>query len=129
MDVHAGRPGRRKGTPKTGGRKKGTPNKATAAKAAQIAASGQTPLDYLLEVMRNTRNVLSVRVDAAKAAAPYVHPKLQAIEHSLPKPEGSAAEQQGAVFEAARRIASVFAEAINAKKSNGQLQPQPRSTQ
>ena len=66
---------------KTGGRKKGIPNKATAAKAQAIAASGKTPLDYLLEVMRDELAALPDRIDAAKAAAPYVHPKLASIEH------------------------------------------------
>src|SRR5262249_5195936 len=37
---------------KTGGRKRGTPNKATAAKAAAIAASGLTPLDFTIATMR-----------------------------------------------------------------------------
>ena len=37
---------------KTGGRKKGTPNKITAAREANIAASGLTPLDFMLGVMR-----------------------------------------------------------------------------
>lgn len=67
---------------KTGGRKKGVPNKATAAKAAAIAASGLTPLDYLLDVMRNSDDALQ-RLDAAKAAAPYVHPKLASIDHKV----------------------------------------------
>ena len=31
-----------------GGRRKGTPNRAIAAKAAEIAASGMTPLDYMV---------------------------------------------------------------------------------
>ncbi len=69
-----------KGGPKVGGRQKGTPNKATATKAAAIAASGLTPLDYLLDVLRNTENDLAVRVDAAKAAAPYVHPKRAPVD-------------------------------------------------
>jgi hypothetical protein len=65
---------------KTGGRKKGIPNKATAAKAAAIAESGLTPLDYLLSVVRDETAETPVRVDAAKAAAPYVHPKLQPVD-------------------------------------------------
>jgi hypothetical protein len=68
---------------KTGGRKKGTPNKATAAAAikAEIAASGEIPLDYMLRVMRD-ETVEPTRRDAmAKAAAPYVHPTLQSIRH------------------------------------------------
>jgi len=62
---------------KTGGRKKGSLNRATAAKAAQVAAmaaeitvTGETPLDYLLRVMRNAETELHARLDAAKAAAP-----------------------------------------------------------
>ena len=69
-----------RGTAKTGGRKKGTPNKATAAKATAIAASGLTPLDYLLSVVRNEANPPALRIDAAKSAAPYVHPKLSSVE-------------------------------------------------
>lgn len=68
---------------KTGGRKKGVPNKATAAKQAEIAASGLTPLEFMLGVMRNEGNEQSVRLDAAKAAAPYVHPKLANIDAKI----------------------------------------------
>jgi hypothetical protein len=67
---------------KTGGRAKGVPNKATAAKAAAVQASGLTPLDYMLKVMRDTSVEAGRRDDMAKAAAPYVHPKLAAIEHT-----------------------------------------------
>lgn len=67
---------------KTGGRKKGTPNKATAKKAAEIAKSGQTPLEFMLTTMRNSSRPFDIRLDAAKSAAPYVHPKLAAIEHT-----------------------------------------------
>lgn len=67
---------------KTGGRKKGVPNKATAKKAAEIAATGLTPLDYMLQRMRDETADPFVRLDAAKAAAPYVHPKLANIEHT-----------------------------------------------
>lgn len=67
---------------KTGGRQKGSRNKATAAKAAEIAASGLTPLDYMLKVMRDDTADASRRDWAAGAAAPYVHPRLAAIEHT-----------------------------------------------
>jgi hypothetical protein len=69
------------GMPKTGGRKKGIPNKASTQRAQEIAASGLTPLDYLIAVMRNEGLDLHQRVDAAKAAAPYIHPKLASVEH------------------------------------------------
>lgn len=67
---------------KTGGRQKGTPNRKTAETIAAVEAAGITPLDYLLLVMRDELKSSDVRLDAAKAAAPYVHPKLAAIEHS-----------------------------------------------
>lgn len=67
---------------KTGGRTKGTPNKATAQKAAEIAASGETPLDYMLRIMRDGTVNHERRDDMAKAVAPYVHPKLATVEHA-----------------------------------------------
>lgn len=74
--------GRPKGQSKSGGRKKGTPNKATAKREAEIAKSGKTPLQFLIERMRNTKASMAERIDCAKAAAPYVHPKLASVEHS-----------------------------------------------
>ena len=70
---------------KTGGRKTGTPNRATAAKAAEIAASGVTPLEYMLSVMRAPTGTVedAVRLDAAKAAAPYVHPRLSTVDATV----------------------------------------------
>ncbi len=70
--------GRREGA----GRKAGVPNKTTLQKEAMIAASGLTPLDYMLRILRDEACEPLVRMDAAKAAAPYVHPRLNAIEHS-----------------------------------------------
>jgi hypothetical protein len=66
---------------RSGGRKKGTPNKATTAAAikAEIAASGELPLDYMLRIMRDP-NADDARRDAmAKAAAPFVHPHLATL--------------------------------------------------
>lgn len=45
-------------------------------------ADGLSPLDYILNVMRDEKKTEAERLDAAKAAAPYMHPRLQAIEHS-----------------------------------------------
>lgn len=38
--------------------------------------SGISPLDFLLSVMRGDAYEFSSRLDAAKAAAPYVHARL-----------------------------------------------------
>ena len=72
-----------------GGRKAGTPNKASAAKAAQIEASGLTPLDFMLQVLRDKKADMHTRFEAAKAAAPYVHPKFAPTEQ--PKPDDTKA--------------------------------------
>lgn len=69
------------GRTKTGGRKKGTPNKATARREAEISASGLTPLEYMLKVMRDPHEDTDRRLEAAGKAAQYVHPKLAAITH------------------------------------------------
>jgi hypothetical protein len=70
------------GAPKTGGRKKGVSNKRTIAKTEAIEQSGLTPLAYMLSVLRNEELEQAVRMDAAKSAAPYVHPKLANTELS-----------------------------------------------
>ena len=38
------------------------------------------PLDYLLSVMRDANNDQAARINAAKAAAPSLHPKLAVQE-------------------------------------------------
>jgi hypothetical protein len=40
------------------------------------------PLDFMLAIMRDECSPLSSRFEAAKAAAPYCHPKLASIQHS-----------------------------------------------
>ena len=64
---------------KSGGRLKGTKNKVTAERQAAVEASGLTPLEFMLSVMRDPANETAVRLDAAKAAAGYVHPRLTAV--------------------------------------------------
>ncbi len=68
---------------KTGGRQKGVRNKASIAKAAQVAASGLTPLDYMLSVLRDTTQPPSRRDWASAAAAPYIHPKLATLQSNV----------------------------------------------
>lgn len=61
------------------GRKKGLPNKRTAEAQEQAKASGITPLEYMLSVMRTQETDPRERLAAAQAAAPYVHAKLSSI--------------------------------------------------
>lgn len=64
------------------GRKRGSPNKATAERQAEVEASGDAPLDYMLSVLRDPMADVKRRDWAAEKAAPYVHPKLASVEHT-----------------------------------------------
>ena len=65
-----------------GGRPKGSINKKTQELVAQVLSSGMTPLEYLLNEMRDVLNTPEVRRDCAKSAAPYLHPRLNSTELS-----------------------------------------------
>lgn len=72
------RGGKREGA----GRKVGALTIKTREVADKAAASGLTPLEYMLTVMRDEEAERTRRDDMAKAAAPYMHPKLAAVEHT-----------------------------------------------
>jgi hypothetical protein len=70
---------------KTGGRKKGTLNKSTEQRqktAAELLVLGISPLEFLLSVMRDETVERDARMEAAKSAAPYMHPRLASTEIS-----------------------------------------------
>ena len=62
------------------GRPKGALNKLAVKAAQEIAESGDTPLQFLVGLMRDEEADPKLRLDAARAAAQYVHPKLAASE-------------------------------------------------
>lgn len=62
------------------GRKPGSVTKRTREIAERAIQEGLTPLEYLLRVLRDEGMDTETRMDAAKSAAPYIHPKLSAIE-------------------------------------------------
>lgn len=87
---------------KTGGRKKGSVNKANTLGriAAKLIAEKTvnnikiTPLEYLMNVVTNNNLLenglpevpMTIKIDAAKAAAPYIHKKMpQETQISAPK--------------------------------------------
>jgi hypothetical protein len=89
---------------KHGGRERGALNKRTLAKIAEAKARAaemaigkhETPLDFMLAVMRMVELPLKARMQAAKDAAPYVHYRLISNENLNATmdvdPERSAAE-------------------------------------
>jgi hypothetical protein len=58
------------------GRPRGARNKTAEAVRQKAAATGITPLDYMLKVLRNEGEDEKRRDAMAIAAAPYIHPKL-----------------------------------------------------
>lgn len=71
------------GGPRPGaGRKAGASTRLNEVARKQAAEGGLMPLDYMLAILRDEGNDAPTRMDAAKAAAPYLHARLAAIEHS-----------------------------------------------
>jgi hypothetical protein len=58
------------------GKPKGSVSKLDKVVREKALQSGLTPLDYLLGLLRDEGQNQDTRIDAAKAAAPYVHAKL-----------------------------------------------------
>jgi Family of unknown function (DUF5681) len=69
------------GNPK--GRPRGSLNKRTRTLLEAAKAGGEMPLDFLLRLMRDSHSPMARRLEAAKAAAPFLHPKLSAIDAKL----------------------------------------------
>ena len=61
------------------GRKQGSVNRLNVELIKRAEEGGQMPLDYMLKVMRDESVDTKVRIDAAKAAAPFVHQKLASL--------------------------------------------------
>lgn len=75
------RGGKRQGA----GRRKGQVSKQTELRkqiAEKALSEGISPLDYMLNILRDETAEKAQRFQAAKEAAPYVHPRLAAVEHS-----------------------------------------------
>jgi hypothetical protein len=63
------------------GRKKGAATKITEKAREAAAEGGIMPLDYMLDILRNEELTRDERMDAAKAAAPYLHAKLVSTQN------------------------------------------------
>lgn len=72
----------RGGSRQGAGRKPGAATRFNEEARAKAAEGGLMPLDYLLAVLRDDTKPQETRIDVAKAAAPYVHARLAAVEHS-----------------------------------------------
>jgi hypothetical protein len=73
------RGGKREGA----GRKVGSKLQKSAAIAHRLAEDGQTPLDFIVGLMRDESQPIDLRLDCAKAAAPYIHPRLAMVHNKI----------------------------------------------
>jgi len=64
------------------GRKEGSATARTREIANRAIENGLTPLEYMLGVMRDPKADVTRRDEMARAAAPYIHPRLAAVQHS-----------------------------------------------
>lgn len=62
------------------GRKPGSLTKRNQEIAAKAMSEGESPLEYMLRVMRDSTADEARRADMAKSAAPYMHPRLASTE-------------------------------------------------
>lgn len=98
------------------GRPKGSKNTKTREIAEKAAAEGITPLEYMLEVMRDPRLPPAQRMDAAKSAAPYIHPRLASVavggdpDNPIEVNHGVSEQISGHVAEALEELSRVRAD-------------------
>ena len=113
---------------KTGGRRKGAKNKATVEReigqaqiVAEAKAEGISPLEVMLGAMRDAWGKADMDAASryAKDAAPYVHPRLAAVEHTGKDGKDLIPEKAASAFELARYMAFVLEQAATKPKANG----------
>lgn len=75
------------------GRPRGKLNQFAMETARQVEESGQTPVDLLVSMYRDVSLDIKLRIDAARAAAPYVHPRLATSEVDLTTTPKESAEE------------------------------------
>ena len=94
-----------------GGRPKGAKTERTRAIAEQVALTGLTPLEVMMEAMRHYQAIgnRDKAVAIAKDAAPYMHPRLHAVAGADLKPKGGLLDDGGPdLVTMARKVALAF---------------------
>lgn len=115
------RGGKREGA----GRKPGSKNRLDEVQRNSVAATGTTPLAYMIAVMRDPNAPIARRDEMAKAAAPYMHARLASIEQTTPPPDVSG--NQVSALERARRLAFALVEGVRTK-SKDTAQDKPKAS-
>lgn len=110
------RGGKREGA----GRKAGQSTKLNEEARKKALASGISPLDYLLQVMREEENDAKRRDWAAAAAAPYVHARRASVDEPPPPPlTGDTVTS----LEKARRLAFALVDGVRQRSKQAEKKP------
>jgi hypothetical protein len=91
------------------GRPKGARTERTRAIAKQVALTGETPLEVMMQGMRHYLRVgdLENAIAVAKLAAPYMHPRLHAVANADAAP-GRLEKSEQSLAMIARKVAFAF---------------------
>ena len=111
--------GRRAGA----GRPKGSRNKRSVQQEEEIRNSGQTPLEYFVSIYQDEKQPERMRLEAARSAAPYVHPKLSAMEMEM-----STAQKDPVEMTEAELIADIAAAKQRLRDSGNPLRGSTKAT-
>jgi len=65
------------------GRKKGTPNRKSVEVLAGAIGAGKSPVEFMLEIMRDEAQDMKDRTWAAEKAAPFVHPRPAPLQRPI----------------------------------------------
>ena len=65
------------------GRKPGTPNRRSVEVLEGAMAEGQTPVEYMLAILRDDTSDAADRRWAAEKAAPYIHPRPAPLQRNI----------------------------------------------
>lgn len=76
----AGVKGRSGGPRPNSGRPPGRRDSKTEARLKAAEAGGITPLEYMLQLLRDPNTAPEIRLDCAKSAAPYLHARLSSVD-------------------------------------------------
>ena len=114
---------KRGGSRPNAGRPKGSRNKRSIEAEENIRKNGVTPLEYLVSIYQDEKQPERMRLEAARSAAPYVHPKLSAVDMEM-----STAQKDPVEMTEAELIADIAAAKQRLRDSGNPLRGSTKAT-
>lgn len=94
-----------------------TPHRTPQERRAYLVERYGDPVEYMLMVMSNPKNKTDRRDDMAKSSAPYVSPKLSAMELGGPGGDAIPVSVEGVSKLSDRELAAQYAERVRKKRT------------